>query len=125
MNLYRILFTHSGPKSNKSGIETYLLADNEDEVYDFVDKEYNYDGWEITEKDNEVLEIYDDDYNVIGTESFKEYIKRIRGEMNDENYDYSDAYYGITLYGWECVDEDVSSEYDLLVKLGVVKIIKS
>lgn len=120
MNLYKILFSHSAPKETKIGIKTYLLAENEDSVYDYIDKEYNYECWKDYEDDNELFDIYDGCYDLIGTETFREKIMRIRGDMNDEDYDYSDAYYGITLYGWELVKENIEFDLSNIIKLGVI-----
>jgi hypothetical protein len=101
---------------------TYLLANNDEQVYSFIDKEYNYECWKNNEEDTdrELIEIYDEHYNVIGTKTFKEYILEIKGEMNDESYDYSDAYYGITLYGWELLEENVSYDFTEMIKLGII-----
>jgi hypothetical protein len=122
MNLYKILFTHTAPKDTKEGLMTYLLANNDEQVYSFIDKEYNYECWKNNEEDTdrELIEIYDEHYNVIGTKTFKEYILEIKGEMNDESYDYSDAYYGITLYGWELLEENVSYDFTEMIKLGII-----
>jgi len=118
MNLYKITFSHTAPKSSKEGIECYLLAENDEQVYNYVDKSFNYECWK--DDDEEPIELYDDDYNVIGTETFKEKMLRIKGEQNDEDYDYSDAYYGITLYGWELVKENVDGNYTEMVELGII-----
>lgn len=125
MNLYKILFTHSGPKSAEQGIKTYLLAENEEQVYEFIDKKYNYESWKDMEedKDCEDYDIYDEDYNIIGTETFKEKIIRIKGEMNDEDYDYCDSYYGITLFGWELVKEKITTDFSEMLKLGIMHIL--
>ena len=45
---------------------------------------------------------------------------RIKGEMNDEDYDYSDAYYGITLYGWELIKENVTTDFTEMINLGII-----
>lgn len=119
MNLYRILFTHTAPKDTKLGIETYLLAENEDDVYHHIDEEYKWGGWSDSESDGKTFDVYDEDWNQIGTETFREKIMRIKGDMNDEDYDFSDAYYGITLYGWELVATNVREMWDGLIELGI------
>jgi hypothetical protein len=123
MNIYKVLFTHTAPKKSKEGIMTYLLAENEEQVYSFIDKQYNREYWKGNEEDEdrEPINIYDEDYNVTGTKTFKEYIIDLKGEMNDEDYDYSDAYCGITLYGWELVKENVTSDYSEMIALNVFK----
>ena len=117
-NLYKILFSHTAPKDSKTGIVSYVNADNDEHVYSLIDEKHGYGCWKDSEEENNRFDIYDDDYNITGTESFKEKIIRIKGEMNDEDYDYSDAYYGITLYGWELVKEGVG-EADLSILAGL------
>lgn len=121
MNLYKIKFLHASPSDTKEGIITYALADSDELLYEYVDSTYNYDCWEGENLNNKLLDIYDDNYNIIGTESFREKIIRINGEMNDEDADFSDAYYGITLYGWELVEENTNKlHYSHLIELGVI-----
>jgi hypothetical protein len=123
MKLYRIKFSHTAPKDTEEGIKGYLLAENEEQVYNYVDEKFNYGCWKDNDEDEdrEPINIYDEDYNVIGTETFKEYILRIKGQMNDEDYDYSDTYYGITLLGWELVEENVNIDiYAEPIRLGMV-----
>lgn len=120
MNLYKITFSHSSPKDREEGIKGYLLAENDEQVYNYVDKTFNYESWEGNEKDGEPIELYDENYNVIGTETFKEKMLRINGEQNDEDYDYCDSYYGITLYGWELLKENVEGDYSEMIELGII-----
>lgn len=121
MNLYKIKFLHASQKDTKEGIITYALADSDELLYEYIDSTYNYDCWEGENLNNKLLDIYDDNYNIIGTESFREKIIRIKGEMNDEDADFSDAYYGITLYGWELVEENTNElHYSHLIELGVI-----
>ncbi len=114
MNLYRIIFKHYCKKDNKEGIKTYLLANSAEDVFDYIDKEYTYSCWH----DKDI--IYDDGFNKIGTETFREKILRLHGNINDEDTDFSDLYYGLTLYGWELVKENVGTDFDHLIKLGMV-----
>lgn len=119
MNLYKIIFRHYAPKGSHSGITTYLLANNDEEVYTYIDS-INYGMWSDKNADYPELNIYDDEYNVIGTESFKEKMIRIKGLIFDEDYEPSDLYYGATLYGWELIKEDVDvSYYQELIDLGI------
>ncbi len=125
MNLYKITFSHTAPKDQKEGIKGYLLAENNEQVYHYVDKTFNYGCWKDSDEDKEPIELHDDDWNVIGTETFKEKMIRIRGEQHDEDYDYCDAYYGITLYGWELVKEGVySADYTEMIELGIIDTLK-
>lgn len=138
MNLYKIKFSHTAPKDQKRGIECLLLAENEEQVYNWLksdpklknthiftcweDKEllkYNPDEDVFVDEDGDEYEEYftDSDGNPV---DFKTKIISIKGEINDEDYDFSDAYYGITLYGWELLKENVTTDYSELIELGVV-----
>jgi hypothetical protein len=122
MNLYKILFSHTAPKDSEKGIKGYILAESDEQVYNYIDKEYNYECWKDSDEDEdrEPIELYDENYDVIGTETFKEKILRIKGQMNDEDYDYIDAYYGITLFGWDVVEENTTKDFTEMIELGVV-----
>ena len=121
MNLYRIIFCHIAPKDRAHGLLNYILANNEDEVYEFIDREYTAGIWSDREGDKNIFDVYDDDYNRIGTELFRERIFRLKGDINDPDTDLADAYYGITLYGWELVAEDVLvEEFTKIIEYGIV-----
>jgi hypothetical protein len=121
MNLYKIIFSHHSPKDSEYGIKALLLADNDEEVYEWISSEQDFNVcWKEKENDCEVFNIYDDEYEVIGEENFKEKIVRLNGEINDESVDFSDSYYGITLYGWELLKKDVLTDYSELIELGIV-----
>jgi hypothetical protein len=108
--LYKINVQHVAPKDEHTSLECFLLAENDEAVYFWLDKEKRYGGWEDINDDGNEYKIYDntDDYNVIGTETFKEKMIRIKGELNDEDRCFADAYYGLTFYGWELVEENPS-----------------
>ena len=126
MNIYKIEFLHAAPKDIEYGMKCLLLAENEEQVYEWIVSEPEIDGktlfngWADSESENEEFEIYDDNYNLIGTENFKQKIIRLQGQMNDGNYDYSDSYYGITLLGWSLLKENVNTDYSELIELGIV-----
>jgi len=124
VNLYKILFSHTAPKDTKVGIETYLLAKSDEEVYNYIDKEFNCGCWKDKEDDCDIFDIYDKDYNVIGTETFREKILRIKGEINEEDYDFSDAYYGITLYGWELVKENIAEDLSFFINNKIISVVE-
>lgn len=42
---------------------------------------------------------------------------RLRGEFNDDDADYGDAYYGITHYGWEEGKDITPDEAETLLRL--------
>ncbi len=117
MNLYKINFTHYAPKDSKEGIITYLVASDDEQVYEYIKSEPSinesglYNSWKHDEEECvEGFDIYDEKFNWIGHESFKEKMIRLGGEMYDEYADVSDAYYGVTHYGWELVKESVLEE---------------
>lgn len=119
MNLYKITFLHAGPKDRKKGIKGYVLAENEEKVFNYIDETFEHGYW--SDPDNEPVDVYDEDFNLIGTETLKEKIIRIKGEINDEDYDFDDAYYGITLYGWELVKENADGDYTEMIELEIIK----
>jgi len=120
MNLYKITFIHYSQKDSKEGIETYLLAENDKEVYNYIEKEYYYGCWVDEEKENKMCSIYGDEYHIMGKETYKEKIIRIKGEINDEDYDICDLYYGLTLRGWELVKENINIDFTKFIELGIV-----
>ncbi len=126
MNLYKISFSHHAPKDREEGIKCLLLAKNDEQVYEWIKSEPEingntlYNSWKDSEEENEDFEIYDNNFNLIGNERFKEKIIRLKGQMNDDDYDFSDAYYGITLYGWSLLKENTNSNYSELIDLGIV-----
>ena len=123
MNLYKIIFSHICQKDSVIGIKKYVVAQDEIDVYDYIDKNYNYGCWKDKEECKEMFDVYNDNSEVIGKQTFKEKILGLRGEIEDEDYDYSDAYYGITLWGWEIVKENIMFDMNEFVDLGIVEII--
>ena len=128
MNLYIVEFKHYSPKDSEKGIKGYIVAENDEEVYEFIKSEPEmlgetiYNSYADKESYNEETDIYDDDYNVIGTETFKDRIIRCHGDMYDEYSEVSDLYYGATQYGWVCVINDIKSEdVERLRYLGILQ----
>lgn len=125
-NLYKVEFLHASPKDQKTGIVCLLIAENDDQVYEWIKSEPEvsenklFNCWKDQETDEEEYNIYDDNFNVTGVENFKQRIIRLNGEINDDEYDFSDAYYGITLYGWSLLKENVTTDYSELIELGIV-----
>jgi len=124
MNIYEILFTHYSPKDSETGIKRLLVADNDEEVYDYIKSEPKgiYNNWleneslvYSTEKDaftyedgSESDEYFADEQG--NPETFKQRMLRLKGEMFDEDFDLSDLYYGKTLYGWQLIQENATKE---------------
>ena len=111
------MLEHYSPKDSEKGILTYLAAQSDEEVYEWLksdptlkDERSIYTSYKDYEKDREVFEIYDDNYKVVGEETFKERMIRLKGDLYDEEADFSDLYYGKTLIGWKLVKEDVTEQ---------------
>lgn len=125
MNIYKITFGHAAPKDWAISILGFVLAENDEQVYEYIKSEpmingHNpYNSWKDKEEEGEEFEIFDSKYEVVGKETFKEKIIRLKGEINDESYDFTDSYYGISLYGWDVVKEDVTN-YESSLELGIL-----
>lgn len=103
--LYKIKVLEGGPKSYKVAIETYLIAENDEVVYNYIDKKLYSDMWSDKEKDDN---------------TFKDTILKNKGDLDDGNWD--DAFYGITKFGWEEVEikHNCKQEYlDWMVDLKI------
>ena len=136
MNLYRILFSHYAPRGGDTGMKALLLAENDEQVYEWIasepflkgskltnswkdNEEYSWDEKEGTfvDKDGDVVSgWYDEDGK---PELFKTRMLRMKGQINDEDVDFSDAYYGIKLLGWDLLKEDITTDYSELIELGI------
>lgn len=126
MNLYEIMFEHYSQKDSEKGIFTYLIAKSDEEVYEWIKLETELNDGRILYvcwgdyEDEKTFDIYDDDYNVIGEETFKKRMVRLKGELYDEEVELSDLYYGKTLIGWEKVKENIKQEeVDILLNSGI------
>ena len=120
--LFRILVLHAAPQDKHISIQTYLIANDAEHVYDWIKSqpiEGIYVDWEEKESEGDVYDVYDDDFNVIGTETFKERMIRLGGEMFDDTFDFSVAYEGITLYGWEMLCTISNPQIAILLELGI------
>ena len=142
MNLYKIEFLHAAPKYIERGLKCLLIAENGELVYEWIKSQPEvsgsrlYNNWAENEKirykeDEDIFvdeegdesdeSFYDEDGNPT---DFKKQMLEIKGEMNDEYYDYSDAFYGITLYGWSLLKENITTDYSELIDLGIIHQIK-
>ena len=125
MNLYSIDFRHYSPKDSEYGIKTYLIAQDDEAVFDWIanykggDEFGIYTSW--LSESNEEVELYDDDtYKLIGVVSYKQKIIYNKGEIGDSSKDFSDVFYGITEYGWTLIKENLSiEETETLLKLNI------
>lgn len=125
MNLYKIILEHYAPKDKEVGIFTYLTANSDEDIYEWLKNEPTLqDGRWITVswvyKDEECFTIYNDDCDPVGEETFKERMIRLKGDINDDEADLDDLYYGRTLFGWELIKESVNEQdVNVLKKLGI------
>lgn len=117
MNLYEIMLEHYAPKDSEQGIYTYLIAESDETVFDWVAAEHTlkdgrvlYNCYRGTEEDGESYELYDSNYDVIGEETFKEKMVRLKGDMNDDDVELTDLYYGKTLIGWKRIKEGITKD---------------
>ena len=140
MNIYKILFSHYGKKDSIQGIVALVLAENDGQVYDWIasnpktEEMSIYNSWRDRENyslNEETGTFFDENgYELRGwkdedgnPETFKQRMLRLGGEIYDEDVDLSDSYYGITLYGWELLKENVTTDYFELIELGIVVVI--
>ena len=122
MKLYELLFRHYSQKDNEEGIICYLVANSDEEIYEFIKSEPKipdrtkwersiFNSWKY--KDDKKDSSYEEDH--------KTRLIECCGEMFDDYADISDLYYGLTHYGWKCVCEDISEDQIVLLrKCGIV-----
>lgn len=138
MNLYKITFTHYSQKDSAIGIKALILANNDEQVYEWLASEpkigdsglynsyrekepYVWDAEKesfVDEDGDEVDDFWEDENGL--PETFKNRMIRLRGEENDKDYELHDLYYGLTLYGWGLLKENTTNDYAELIDLGVV-----
>ncbi|MCY7911130.1 hypothetical protein MOB65_19950 [Bacillus inaquosorum] len=127
MNLYEIVLEHYSPKDSEQGILTYLLANSDEEVYEWlktsprlsngrkIHTPYKYN-------EDRTYEIYNDDFKVIGCEKYKDRMIRLNGELNENDIELEDLHYGKTLIGWNMVNSDISTEQIEVLKSSGISI---
>ena len=121
MKLHKILLRHAGPKDSVEVVFKYVLANSEQEILDEIDNPrggYTYGAWQEDEELYDVYDVYDE---VVGTEKYLQRMLRLRGEFNDEDASYDDAYYGVKHWGWDEGVEISAEEADVLIAYGVAK----
>lgn len=100
MNLYKISNTHTASNSSFSGIVEFKLSEDDEAMFEYVDKEYG--SWSDLDLEPEDLE-----------------------EIKDNKCDCregSDYYYGVDRYDWECIKDDISeAEIKVLEDCGIIK----
>jgi len=139
MNLYQLNFTHYAQKGDKSGIRAFILADNDEQIFNYLAQESNplktywYDDTKIIydsekeefinpeddESDEEYDGWYDENYEPV---TFKEWCLVNKGDGQKELHD---LYYGQTVYFWELKKENCTEEEcDILKELNLLHIAK-
>ena len=124
--LYKIIVLHGAPKDTHTSIEGYVIAKDEEQVYDYINK-LNYGYWEnvnktsledlgLDEEERSTCYYLNDDYN--NQISFKEWLMAHKGDLDDEA-GWEDAYYGVTKYGWEEMEVIHQEDLEVLVDLKV------
>ena len=123
--LYKIIVQHVAPKDEHTSVECFLLAEDDEAMYTWLDKKKVSGCWSDTNEEDELYEIYDNTYKVIGSETYKERMLRLKGEYFDENKDTSDSYYGLTFYGWEEIEHLMTDEFtDYVGALADLKVLE-
>lgn len=122
MKLFDILMRHAAPKSQVEFVLKRVLADSEEHILAKVDKDLAYGCWTDRSNEDGLLDIFNDEtYEVIGTETYLEKMLRLRGEFNDGDASFDDAYYGIKHYGWSEGREVSPEEVAVLERLGLIE----
>lgn len=99
--LFRIIVLHGAPKDIHQSTETYLVAESEEAVCAWINKEKQHGYWFDEDSEDEPNVRYDDDNE---TEvPFRDWVMKKRGDLEDEE-GWEDAYYGVTKWGWEPVE---------------------
>jgi len=119
MKLFKISVKHAAPKDSHTSVECFAIAEDEATVYECVDAA-TYQRWSEAEAEGETHAIYDEDWNEIGRETERERRMRLRGDIDDDE-DWSDAYYGLTWYGWDEGQEIDEAQANVLLALGVAE----
>ena len=114
--LYRIKVLHGAPKDNHMSIETYLVAGDELEVYEWLDRQ-GCGRWSDHTDDGRTM--FEDGWEEI---PFKEWVLKNKGDLEDED-GWEDAYYGVTKWGWEEVEVG-DGVIQILLNVGIAERVK-
>lgn len=117
MNLYQINFKHIAQKDSMSGIYCYLIANNDEEVYEWLKKENN------PNDELDILYTNFEDYENDDVE-FKQIIVKNKGVSNSKYESFDDLYYCKTHINWELKSEDIKDNDYQIMKSNGVRIFK-
>jgi len=116
MKLYTITLTHYSPKDAKSGIDCLLIAENDEQVYEWL-KANRASSYKYAEQDNDLYDIRSDQYPwdlIKANLTFKEKIIYWRGCSNDPDTELDDLYYGRTTWSWDEGQEIAEADIGVL-----------
>lgn len=95
MNLYKILISHYSPRDDVFRNTVLLLSKTDKQVSEYIKYQLG----------------------IVDTTFFNHQL------ICEDNVDICNVYYGNTLYGWEMVKENVTTDYSELIELGeIIKI---
>lgn len=118
MKLFEIRFRHYSQKDSEEGILTYLLAESDENVYEWIRSEPTLNNDESIYVDWMYKDVPEDEDKF--EEGFKERIIECCGDMYDDESEVYDLYYGATQYGWSIVNDNIIYEEFLeLKRLGI------
>lgn len=123
IKLYKIKVLHSAPKDSHTSIETYLAAYSDQQVAEWINKNYQHNYWfGYDDEKRQKREYYSNKLEKDIT--FYEYVIENKGDLEDES-GYEDAYYGVTKYGWEEIIIPESTFYiPKLIEFGIAQCVK-
>lgn len=121
MNLYMITTTYYAQKGSHDSMLGHILAENDEQVYEYLKKDQKlngfdiYTGWETEEEDIE--ESYEEKceeyYWLEEGRTFKDIVIENLGDDCEELQTYDDLYHGLSCYGWKLVKEN-ATEKDII-----------
>jgi len=121
VRLFKVLVKHYAPKDSHQSVQGFLLRKTEEEACDWVMTTLSYWDEDTLEEETDIYD-YDEETGVDGYETItkREELLRNHGQINLDSNDYSDAYYGITHFGWEDMGEATSTDEIVLRRLGLL-----
>lgn len=116
MKLYRILVLHGGFKSSHTATETFLVAENDEQVANWIQAEKCHGLWLDDEEGEEPNVRYADDLEK--EISFRDWVMLNHGDLDDDE-GWEDAHYGVTKWGWEEVAGATQQDIERFIELGI------
>ena len=115
-SLYAVKVLHGAPGDSHTAIETYLVANSEEEVAEWINANKCYGDWFESEYDDEPRTRYADDDCTVEI-SFREWVLKNKGDLKDDE-GWEDAYYGVTKWGWEKVEAS-AADIEATIRMGI------